>query len=144
LEIRVVAEQFAWNIHYPGRDGVFGRTAPNLVTASNPVGLDKLDPKGKDDIITINQMHVPVNKDVITYLSSKDVIHCFAIPVMRVKQDTVPGQKMAISFKAVHKGQFEIACAQLCGLGHYRMKGFFVVEGKDEFDAWLAEKERAS
>jgi cytochrome c oxidase subunit 2 len=137
LEIRVVAEQFAWNIHYPGKDGVFGKTDAKLMNSSNPVGLDPNDPAGKDDITTINQLHVPVGKPVIAHLTSKDVIHCFALTVMRVKQDVIPGQSIPVWFEAKKAGNFEISCAQLCGLGHYRMRGYFIVDEPAVFNAWM-------
>ncbi len=136
LHVRVVAEQFAWNIHYPGKDGIFGKTDPKLITASNPLGLDPSDPNGADDITTINQLHIPVDTPVIAKVTSKDVIHSFGIPVMRVKQDVIPGQSIPVWFQAKETGNFEIACAQLCGLGHYRMRGFFIVESKEKFSAW--------
>jgi len=103
----------------------------------NPLGLDPNDPAGKDDITTINQLHVPVGKPVIVRLSSKDVIHSFFLPVMRVKQDVIPGQVVPVWFQAREAGNFEIACAQLCGLGHYRMRGFFIVDKADQFKSWL-------
>ncbi len=140
LELRVVAQQFAWNIHYPGKDGIFGRTDVKLMDSFNPLGLDLSDPAGKDDITTVNQLHVPVDRPVLVHLSSKDVIHCFDLPVMRVKQDVIPGMSIPIWFEAKDTGEFEIACAQLCGLGHYRMKGFFIVETKEKFNAWLLEQ----
>lgn len=145
LVVRVVGEQFAWNVHYPGADGVFGRTAPDLVdTAINPVGLDRSDPMAVDDIVSINQLHLPVNQPVTIRLSSKDVIHSFGLPVMRVKQDAIPGMEIPIHFTPIREmgedERWEIACAQLCGLGHYRMRGFLTVESEAEFEAWLAEK----
>ncbi|HXV18970.1 MAG TPA: cytochrome c oxidase subunit II [Candidatus Omnitrophota bacterium] len=140
LEVRVVAEQFAWNIHYPGKDKVFGKTSPKLMNAMNPLGLDPEDPAGKDDISTINQLKIPVGKPVIAHLTSKDVIHSFALPVARIKQDTIPGQTIPVWFEAKQTGDFEIACAQLCGLGHYRMKGFFNVMEKEKFSAWFDEQ----
>lgn len=137
--VHVIAEQFAWNIHYPGPDGIFGKTDPKLVNQqTNPIGLDKNDPNAKDDIVTLNQLHIPVNKPTIIYLSSKDVIHCFAIPVMRVKQDVIPGMRIPVWFTAIKTGKFEIACAQLCGIGHYRMKGYLTVETMDDFNKWLS------
>jgi cytochrome c oxidase subunit 2 len=206
--IRVVAEQFAWNIHYPGADGKFGRTNIYLVSADNPLGLDRNDPDAKDDITTINQMNLPVGMPVIMYLTSKDVIHCLNLPLYRVKHDVIPGQRIPLWFTPVKttreiqeelkqqisiadgklspalammvammdyngkdgnpimkKGDSfseelipqllqagitsvsaapetptEIACAQLCGLGHYRMRGFMTVQTGDEFNAWLAEQ----
>jgi len=138
LEIRVVAEQFAWNIHYPGSDGIFGKTNLKLISSTNPVGLDRDDPNAKDDIVTINQLNIPVHKPIVVKLSTKDVIHSFSIPVMRVKQDVIPGQVIPVWFEAKETGNFEIACAQLCGLGHYRMRGFFNIQTPEEFNAWLA------
>src|SRR5262249_4993416 len=90
LVVKLVAEQFAWNFHYSGKDGKFGKTSEASMSGDNPLGMDPDDPDGKDDIVTVNQFHVPVGKDVIVQISSKDVIHSFNIPVLRVKQDAVP------------------------------------------------------
>ncbi len=138
--IHVVAEQFAWNVHYPGDDGVFGRRDISLITPEDPLGLDRSDPNAKDDITTINQLNLPVNKPVIVHLTSKDVIHSFGIPVMRVKQDAIPGMTIPVWFVPTEIGQYEIACAQLCGLGHYRMRGFVTIQSKEDFQAWLEEE----
>lgn len=140
LEVRVVAEQFAWNIQYPGADGVFGRREVGLVSSTNPLGLDMNDPHAKDDIVTLNQLHLQVGRPVLIHLSSKDVIHSFSLPYMRVKQDAIPGTEVAIHFTPTHAGEegFEIACAQLCGLGHYRMRGQYAVHDKAKFQQWLA------
>ena len=140
VEIRVVAQQFAWNVHYPGKDGVFGKTDTKLMDSSNPLGLDPADPAGKDDIATVNQLHIPVDTPILIHLTSKDVIHCFDLPVVRVKQDVIPGMSIPIWFEAKGTGEFEIACAQLCGLGHYRMRGFFTSESEEKFKAWLLEQ----
>jgi cytochrome c oxidase subunit 2 len=98
IVVRVVAEQFAWNIHYPGKDGIFGKTSVNLVEADNPLGLDRNDPNAKDDITTINQLNLPVNKPAILHISSKDVIHSFNVPPYRIKQDAVPGLNIPLWF----------------------------------------------
>ena len=258
LVIRVVGEQFAWNVHYPGPDGVFGRTDIKLVDQDNPLGLDRSDPAAKDDITTINQLNLPVNKPVIVHLSSKDVIHSLSIPFLRVKQDAIPGMNVPLWFvptktsaevqrdlgreysvapvsvstklasmrvaaqdynvpdgsTIVKKGDMlteesdstlmqagygrvmvtpdflgrvamkdyndndgtpivkkgdpifddailkltamgvthilaapevpvEVACAQLCGLGHFRMRGFVTIQSADEYNAWVAEQEAA-
>lgn len=140
--VRVVAQQFVWNIHYPGRDGVFGPTDPKLITLDNPVGVNRTDPAGKDDLVSVGVMHFPVDKPVIARLSSLDVIHSFAIPVMRVKQDTIPGMEIPIWFQATETGQFEIACAQLCGVGHTRMRGFLNVDTAEQYETWLTEMEQ--
>ncbi|MFN7951191.1 MAG: cytochrome c oxidase subunit II [bacterium] len=149
--VRVVAEQFAWNFHYPGADGVFGHTDPRFVDAqTNPLGLDPEDAHGKDDITTVNQLHLPAHKPVIVRLSSKDVIHSFALWEMRVKQDAIPGIESPLWFEPTvtteemrartgdPKFTYEIGCAQLCGLGHYRMRGFVTIHTQAEFDQWLA------
>ena len=142
LEIRVVAEQFAWNVHYPGPDGIFGRTDPKFVTGSNPLGLDPSDPHGKDDVTTLNQLHLEVNRPVIINLTSKDVIHSFFLPVMRVKQDAIPGEVVPIHFTPIKTNfgdmNWEIACAQLCGLGHYRMRGQLTVHTHQDFAKWMS------
>lgn len=144
MQIRVVAEQFAWNIHYPGIDGVFGRTDPSLMSSDNPLGLDSSDPYAKDDITSINEMSVPVDQDVLIYLSSKDVIHSFGIPVLRVKQDAIPGQVFPVYFKAAKEGEGEIVCSQLCGLGHYRMRGHIMFKSADQHQAWLNEQKESA
>ena len=148
--VHVVGQQFAWNVHYPGADGKFGKRDVKLVDeASNPLGLDRSDPDAKDDVTTVNQLHVPVNKPVIVHLSSKDVIHSFGVPEFRVKQDAVPGLTIPIWFipnittaemrarTGKPEFQYEIACAQLCGLGHYRMRAFVTVLPPDEFQKWM-------
>lgn len=140
LEIRVIAEQFAWNIHYPGPDNVFGKAEVKFVTSTNPVGLDPGDPAGKDDVITLNQLHVQLNRPVLVHISSKDVIHSFSLPTMRVKQDAIPGMEVPIHFTPVRAAvneQWEIACAQLCGLGHYRMRGMLTVHNAQDFAVWM-------
>lgn len=138
--VRIVAEQFAWNIHYPGNDGIFGKVDPKLMGSSNPLGLDSNDPNAKDDITTINQLNLPVNKPVLIHLSSKDVIHSFSLPVMRVKQDVIPGMAVPVSFTPIQTGNWEIACAQLCGLGHYRMRGYLNIQTDEEFHNWLKQQ----
>ena len=142
LELRVVAEQFAWNIHYPGKDEVFGRTNVKFVTAENPLGIDPSDPHGKDDIASLNQLHIEVNRPVIVHVTSKDVIHSFKLPVMRSEQDAIPGMDIPIHFTPIIANddgtKWEIACAQLCGLGHYRMRGQLFVHSHQEYEKWLA------
>ena len=136
--VRVVAEQFIWNIQYPGRDGVFGRTRVELVGPDNPLGLDISDPAARDDVWTQNQLNLPVGRPVIVHLSSKDVIHSFGLPQMRVKQDAIPGIEQRVWFTPTKTGEWEIVCSQLCGLGHYRMRGFYTIQTQADFDAWLA------
>jgi cytochrome c oxidase subunit II len=140
IVVQVVAEQFAWNVHYPGPDGEFGRSSLALISPTNPIGLDRSSPFGRDDIVTINQLHVPIDRQVVIQLSSKDVIHSLGIPAMRVKQDAIPGVLATVWFTPILPGQFDIACSQLCGLGHYRMRGILTVESEDAFRQWLAQQ----
>jgi cytochrome c oxidase subunit 2 len=122
LEIQVTGEQFAWNFRYPGPDGKFDTP---------------------DDVVSLNQMHFPVGKPVVVTLTSKDVIHSFFLPEFRVKQDAVPGMHTRIWFEGNKVGHWEIACAELCGLGHYRMKGFVTVDTPDDYAKWLADQAAA-
>ena len=138
FNVHVIAEQFAWNIHYPGPDGEFGRRDVNLIDlVSNPVGLDASDPAASDDIVTVNELHLPVDRSVTINLTTKDVIHSFGVPQLRIKQDIIPGLNIPIWFTPNVSGEYEIACAQLCGISHYRMRGFVTVEPQAEVDAWL-------
>jgi len=139
---RVVAEQFAWNVHYPGPDGKFGRTDVKLVSADNPLGLDRSDPNAKDDITTINQMNLPVDRPILVQLSSKDVIHSLGLIEMRVKQDAIPGMTMPVWFIPNRIGEYEIACSQLCGLGHFRMRGFVTVQSAADYQKWYDDQEK--
>jgi len=135
--IRVVGQQFAWNIHYPGPDGRFGETSLALVDDTNPVGLDRSSPFGKDDLVTPGELHLPVNRPVIIELSSKDVVHSFGIPAMRVKQDVIPGLGSSVWFTPSMTGEFEVVCSQLCGAGHYRMRAVVTVETEDAYQRFL-------
>jgi cytochrome c oxidase subunit 2 len=139
--IQVVAQQFAWNARYPGLDGVFGKQDMHLVNSTNTFGVDPADAKGQDDVQVLNEIHVPVNKPVIAYISSKDVIHSFKLLAMRVTQDAIPGMRVPIWFKPVKEGKYQIYCAQLCGNGHASMAGgMVVVESQTAYDKWLALK----
>jgi len=138
LVVRVVAQQFSWLIHYPGADGEFGRTDPALLSAENPSGIDRSSPHAADDVVAINEMHLPVGRNVIVQLSARDVIHSFGVPAMRVKQDAIPGVMTPVWFTPTLEGQFDIACSQLCGLGHYRMRGVITVERPEQFATWLS------
>jgi cytochrome c oxidase subunit II len=157
LLVQVTGEQFAWNVHYAGPDGAFGRTDVKLLDLqANPLGLDRTDPAAKDDVTTLNQLYLPVNKPVIVRLRSKDVIHSFGVPEFRVKQDAIPGLTIPIWFvpnvttaeMRTRTGnaefQYEIACAQLCGLGHARMRGFVTVQSPEEFQKWMDEQVQAA
>jgi cytochrome c oxidase subunit II len=138
--VEITGEQFLWNFHYAGPDGQFGRTDSKLITSTNNIGLDRDDPAAKDDIVSIGNMHAPVNKPVRVRLRSKDVIHSFFLPNFRVKQDAVPGMGIEVWFTPTKAGPFEVACAELCGLGHYRMKAALTIdESQEKFNQWLEE-----
>ena len=140
--VRVVSEQFAWNVQYPGPDGRFGRTDIKLVSADNPLGLDRTDAAAKDDVTTINQLNLPVDRPVLVHLSTKDVIHSFGLFEMRVKQDAIPGMQIPVWFIPNRVGQYEIACSQLCGLGHFRMRGFVTIQSAADYQKWFDDQER--
>ncbi len=118
LRVEVLPQQYAWNFRYAGADGEFG-TDDDLVPSQN-------------------QMHIPVNTPVVIQLSPYDVIHSFYLPNFRVKQDATPGMVTAMWFQATKTGSFEIACAELCGNAHYRMKGYLTIESREDFDRWLS------
>jgi cytochrome c oxidase subunit 2 len=139
--VRVVGEQFAWNVHYPGPDGAFGRTDLSLVAADNPLGLDRSDAAARDDVTEINNLNIPVDRPILVHLSSKDVIHSFGLYEMRVKQDAIPGMSIPVWFIPNRTGAWEITCSQLCGLGHYRMRGFINVQTAEEFQTWMNERQ---
>lgn len=137
LVVRVVAQQFQWTVHYAGADNQFGRADASLVEGANPVGLDRASPHGADDVVAINDLHLPAGRPVIVQLSSKDVVHSFGIPAMRVKQDAIPGMMIPVWFTPTLPGTYDIACSQLCGLGHYRMRAVVTVQSPEEFQRWL-------
>jgi cytochrome c oxidase subunit 2 len=134
--VEVVAQQFQWNFHYPGKDNVYGRTDPKLIddSALNFVGLDETDPNAKDDSVTA-ALAIPVNRPVELRLRSKDVIHNFWVPPLRFKQDLVPGMEIKVHFTATKVGKYELACAELCGQLHFKMKSYMLVLPEDELRA---------
>lgn len=140
VEVRVTAEQFAWNIHYPGPDRVFGRTTQAMISAANPIGIDRADPAAVDDIGVLNVLMLPVGRTAVIQLTSRDVIHSFTLNEMRVKQDANPGMTARVWFTPITTGDWEIACSQLCGLGHYRMRGEYHVVDQAAWDRWQAEE----
>jgi cytochrome c oxidase subunit 2 len=120
---------------------VFGKQDLRLVKADNTFGVDPNDPAGKDDIVVLNEMHVPVNKPVIAHISSRDVIHSFKVLSMRVTQDAIPGMRIPAWFKPTKEGRFQVYCAQLCGNGHAAMaQGVIVVDSEENYKKWLASK----
>ena len=139
--IGIHAKQFEWWITYPGPDGKLGRTSPTLVDkTSNPTGLDPADSASHDDMVVRNQLHIPVNRPVVAYLTAEDVIHSFYVPEFRVRQDVVPGMVIKSWFEATVPGSYELGCSQLCGLGHYKMRAQVTVHTQADFDTWLQQR----
>lgn len=146
IVVEVRAEQFGWIFRYPGADGSFGRVDPKLINVrTNPLGVDPADSAGEDDIVVRGgDLHLVVNRPVHVRLRSKDVLHSFFIPQFRVKQDAVPGVTIPVVFTPTRLGNYEIACAELCGVGHYIMRGKITVVTQAAFDAWLGSQRPAA
>jgi cytochrome c oxidase subunit 2 len=138
MQVEVTGQQFAWYFRYPGEDATFGQTKLTLVSAGsgNPLGIDPTDSKGQDDIVT-SQLVLPAGREVDLTLQSLDVVHGFAVPEMRLKQNAVPGQASHIHFTPTTPGDYAILCTQVCGLGHYRMQAILRVLSPAEFITWL-------
>jgi cytochrome c oxidase subunit 2 len=143
-QVEVTGMQFAWYFRYPGPDGKFGATKPELIDPSiggeGAVGLDTTDAASKDDVVS-GIMYVPVNREVEVILRAHDVIHSFFIPNMRFKQDAVPGLAIHMHFTPIATGDYELTCAELCGLGHYKMNGMLKVVSQEDYEKWLAARE---
>ncbi len=144
VTVMAVGAQFQWDFHYPGADGRFGRFDPQLYAIDNQVGLDHADPAAADDWVLTNQLVLPVDRPARILLRSKDVQHAFFLPNFRVKRDLVPGMTTEVWFTPIQTGSYEVACAELCGLGHYRMRAFLEVMGEGDYQAWLAENAPAA
>ncbi len=141
LQVEATGMQFAWYFRYPGPDYTFGRTSPTLVdpAAGNPLGIDPADDHGADDITT-SELVLPSGREIDITLHAQDVIHGFAIPELRLKQNAVPGETIHIHFTPTTPGTYAILCTQLCGLGHYRMDATLRILAPRDFAAWLAAK----
>src|SRR5690606_35307524 len=111
--VEVTGRQFEWRMRYPGPDGIIGTA---------------------DDLHAVNDLHLPAGEEVLVIIKSQDVLHSFFLPNMRVKQDVVPGMKQAVWFKANESGQYDLVCAELCGWGHYKMKGRVTIQPRSEYE----------
>ena len=137
-EFEAMGQQWQWAFRYPGADGVMGTADTQLVTQSNPFGVNTQDPNGQDDVIVVDPvMHLPLDKPVKALLRSNDVLHNFTVPQFRVKMDLVPGLISYLWFEPNRAGRYDILCEELCGIGHFVMRGAVVVETQAEYDAWL-------
>ena len=139
IPVEVMAKQFAFNFRYTGPDGKFGHTELRLINDANgdPFGLDPKDPAGKDDIISAS-LKVPVGKPIKLIMHSRDVIHNFFVPELRMKQDIVPGMEIPLHFQADKIGVYEVPCSELCGLGHFQMHTTMQVMSEADFEQWKA------
>ncbi|PTY03584.1 hypothetical protein DB346_06865 [Verrucomicrobia bacterium LW23] len=144
LQVHLVAQAFGWNYHYPGADGVFGKKSMNLVSQTNPIGLDSSDPHAKDDIISQGEMAVPIGQAVVLNITSKDVIHNFAVPEFRTAKDAIPGTRIPIWFVGTREGEYTVICGQLCGKGHASMKSVVKVLSAEDFKTWQADLKTAN
>ena len=150
--IQVVAQQFAWNVRYPGKDQTFGKQSMAMVGPGNVFGADLKDENGKDDVQALNEIHIPLAKNpngeikpAIIYISSKDVIHSFKVIALRITQDAIPGMRVPVWFRPTKEGRYQINCAQLCGNGHFNMAaGFIIVESQEAYDKWQASKSQGA
>jgi cytochrome c oxidase subunit 2 len=144
IHIGAVGQQFLWNFDYYGPSGKPGKRDPSLISASNQLGIDRKDPSAFSDLVASNEMHLPVNRPCIVDVSSKDVIHDFCVPNMRIAQDAIPGSIIPLWFIPVKTGTYEIVCAQLCGSNHAYMKGTLVVESEEKYKKWFTETAKLS
>ncbi|WP_423199832.1 cytochrome-c oxidase [Cupriavidus sp. H19C3] len=141
MVMEVVGQQWQWAFRFPGPGGELGTTDPRFVSGTNPLGLNPDDPNGQDDLIVVGpEVHLPLNRPVKVLLRSKDVLHDFYVPPFRARMNMVPGMVTSFWFTPTQVGRFDILCAQLCGVGHYNMRGHVVVDEPAAFDAWLAKQ----
>ena len=137
--VEVVGQQWQWSYRFPGDDGVLGTVDSRYVGPDNPFGMNPTDENGLDDVlVTSNELHLPLDRPVKVLLRSKDVLHDFAVPQFRVKMDLVPGLVSYLWFTPTRTGKFDILCMELCGIAHYTMRGYVVVDEQHDFDDWLA------
>jgi cytochrome c oxidase subunit II len=137
VEVDVVGQAFAWSSRYPGADGILGKRAAKYRSGTNLFGIDPSDPHGKDDIVLTGEFSLPINKNVVVHLSSVDVLHSYFLPNFRIKQDAIPGSWIDVWFNGTKAGVYELACAELCGSGHYSMRGVLNMLPEAEFNKWM-------
>jgi cytochrome c oxidase subunit 2 len=139
--VEAVGQQWQWSFRFPGKDGVLGTVNSRLISPDNPFGLDPKDPFGRDDILVEgNEVHLPLGRPIKVVLRSKDVLHDFFVPQIRSKMDLVPGMVTYFWFTPTRTGKFEILCAELCGVGHYTMRGALIIDKAPAFQTWLSEQ----
>lgn len=140
-EFEVMAQQWQWSYRFPGKDGVLGTTSARYIDDDNPFGINPNDADGQDDILIDDpELHLPLDRPVKVLLRSIDVLHDFYVPQFRAKMDMVPGTVTYFWFTPIRTGTFDVLCFELCGVGHYAMRGTVVVEAESDFKAWLGEQ----
>ena len=138
-EVEAVGQQWHWSYRLPGDDGKFGNVEARFITDDNPFGMDPEDPHGQDDrLIESNKLHLPLERNVKFNLRSKDVLHNFTVTQFRVKMDLVPGLVSYLWLRPTKPGEYEVLCEELCGIGHFAMRGKVFVDEQDDYDAWYA------
>jgi cytochrome c oxidase subunit 2 len=135
-DVEIVGQQWSWSYRLPGPDGRMGTSSTRLVSPDNPLGQNQEDPNGKDDLV-VPELHLPVGKPIKLLLRSVDVLHDFYVPEFRAKMDLVPGMVTYVWLTPTRTGQFEILCAELCGVGHSMMRGTVIVDEAADYRAWL-------
>jgi len=142
MVMEVVGQQWQWAFRFPGKSGQLGTSDPRFVSGTNPLGLNPDDPNGQDNVVVMGpEVHLPLNRPIKVLLRSKDVLHDFYVPPFRARMNMVPGMVTSFWFTPTKAGRFDILCAQLCGVGHYNMRGHVVVEDQAAFDAWLGQQQ---
>ena len=145
IHVEVMAWQWGWKYRLPGEDGKLGTSSNKSISDDNPFGMNPDDPNGKDDIfIESNELHLAKNKPVKILLRSIDVLHNFYVPQFRAKMDAVPGMITYYWFEPNKNGEYEVLCAEYCGVGHYAMRGKVVVENEENYNKWLVQHETFS
>ena len=140
-EVEVLGMQWQWQYRFPGEDGVLGKVDARYISEDNPFGMVASDEAGNDDVlIASNELHLPIDRPVKLLLRSRDVLHNFAVPQFRVKMDLVPGMVTYAWFTPTRTGKFDVLCMELCGIAHYAMRGYVVVDEQEDFDSWLAKQ----
>ena len=140
-EVEIMGQQWQWSFRLPGKDGRLGTSDVRNISPENPMGLNRDDPHGQDDVVIDNgDLHLPIGKPVKVLLRSVDVLHDFYVPEFRAKMDMVPGMVTYFWIRPIRTGTFDVLCAELCGAAHYQMRAKVIVEEEKDYHAWLEQQ----